>query len=172
MNVCSASDPAENTGPAQLLSYVPAFSSPRAVTQLGPQAIIFTRKGLSFRLAFVTSVMSWLMGSVQRQGSRCKGNNATPPSVSNASAGVMLIIVWIHKEMYTAPIKQYPLSLCHAGLGAPAVALACNAAEGQCMGYCLIPALAEAPLTGGTSFILPLAGFATLAVGTVFAMFQ
>eukprot|EP00798_Chlamydomonas_sp_ICE-L_P006663 gene6663-3328_t len=48
-----------------------------------------------------------------------------------------------------------------AGIGAPAAALACNAAEGNCMALCFIPAAAEAPLTGGAS--LACAGLASCA---------
>eukprot|EP00798_Chlamydomonas_sp_ICE-L_P027990 gene27990-32418_t len=47
-----------------------------------------------------------------------------------------------------------------AGIGVPAAALACNAAEGTCMGYCIGVAAAEAPVTGGLSLLGALASCA------------
>jgi hypothetical protein len=42
--------------------------------------------------------------------------------------------------------------------------LACNAAEGTCMGYCIGVAAAEAPVTGGLSLLGALASCAVTAV--------
>eukprot|EP00798_Chlamydomonas_sp_ICE-L_P031907 gene31907-7186_t len=52
-----------------------------------------------------------------------------------------------------------------AGIGVPAAALACNAAEGTCMGYCIGVAAAEAPVTGGLSLLGALASCADLFTG-------